>query len=123
MATETIKAMKLSPDRQLLVALQNTVSTVLKQWLDDNKGDLLRVVREAVLESEAVKHERQRQQTKLTEFLTVAEVAQRWQLNPESVRRMIRQGRLPRDTIGRQNRIALSSVEEFEKSGAVPSRR
>ena len=60
---------------------------------------------------------------KRSEFLTVAEVAQRWQLHPESVRRMIRQGRVPRIIVGRQNRVALNTVEAFEKSGGVPDRR
>jgi excisionase family DNA binding protein len=117
-----INAMKLTPDGQLLAALQQTVSTAFKQWLDDNKGELLGVARDAVLESEASKQQQRRQEVTRSEFLTVAEVAQRWQLHPESVRRMIRQGRVPRVVVGRHNRVALATVEAFEKSGAVPNR-
>ena len=51
-----------------------TVSATLRQWLDVNKGDLLSVVREAVLESEAAKNKQRQQQIKQSKFLMVAEV-------------------------------------------------
>jgi len=62
-------------------------------------------------------------QVKRSEFLTAADVAQRWQLHPESVRRMIREGRIPRVGVGRHYRVAFTTVEALEKNGAVPSRR
>jgi excisionase family DNA binding protein len=108
---------------ELLVAIQNTVSTAIREWLDTNRDEIVRAMREGVRQSEAAKNELKRQEVKHGEFLTVAEVAQRWLLHPESVRRMIRQGRVPRVMVGRQNRVALSSVEAFEKNGAVPSCR
>lgn len=116
-------AMKPTPDKQLLVALQHTVTTALKQWLDGNKGEVLGAMRETVLESEAAQNEQRQSQRKRSEFMTAAELAQRWQLHPESVRKMIRQRRVPRVIVGRHNRIALSTIEGLEKSGAVPSQQ
>jgi len=52
------------------------------------------------------------------EFLTVASLAQRWQFHPESVRRMIRQGRVPATIVGRRVRVALATVEAIERDGA-----
>ena len=112
--------MRAKPDEQLLVALQQTVSTALRQWLAENKGEVLQMVREAVFESQTAKQERQQQPTRRSEFLTVVEVARRWQLHPESVRRMIRQEGIPAVRVGRHNRVALSALEKFEHGGAVP---
>jgi len=114
--------MKSRPDDQILTALQQTVSTVLKQWLDDNKGEVLRAVRAAVLEHQSATKEQPVQTVKSTEYLTVDEVAQRWKLHPESVRRMTRQGRLPRTIVSRRSLVARSTVEALEKGGTTPSR-
>jgi excisionase family DNA binding protein len=112
--------MRSKADEHLLAALQQTVSVAIQQWLAENKGEVLQMIREAMLESETAKHQRQQQQTKVNELLTVVEVAKRWQLHPESVRRMIRQGRIPAVKIGPQNRVALITLEKFEHDGAVP---
>jgi excisionase family DNA binding protein len=104
-------------DEQLLVALQQTVSSALRQWLSKNKGEALQMVRKAVFEGQTANQERQQQQTRRSEFLTVAEVARRWQLHPESVRRMIRQRRISAAKVGRYNRVVLGAVEKFEQDG------
>ena len=115
--------MKSKPSDQILAALQQTISAALSHWLDDNKGDVLLAFREAVLEMETVKHERHEQPATRNRLLTVAEVAQRWQFHPESVRRMIRHGRVPRVMVGRGIRVALAAVEAIERGGSVPGRR
>ena len=48
----------------------------------------------------------------------MASLAQRWQFHPESVRRMIRQGRVPATIVGRRVRVALATVEAIERDGA-----
>jgi excisionase family DNA binding protein len=110
--------MKSTAGGTLLALLQSTVSTTLKQWLDDNKAEVLRMAREAMFER--VKWGQQH--AKSGEFLTVAELAQRWQLNPETVRRMIRHGRLPSMLAGRHHRVAVATIEAFETSGSLPRR-
>jgi excisionase family DNA binding protein len=112
--------MKSTPDGSLLAVLQSTVSTTLKQWLDDNKAEFLGVAREAMLENERTK--REQQHTRGGEFLTVGELALRWHLNPETVRRMIRDGRIPSVLAGRHHRVAAATIAAFETSGSLPRR-
>ena len=101
----------------LLSVLQSTVSTALKQWLHENRELLISSIRAAILDRESVK--REHQHSKSPEFLTVAEIAQRWQLNRETVRRMIRDGRIPSVLAGRHHRVARATVETFESSGRL----
>lgn len=110
---------------QILAALQTTVSAAVKQWLDENKREVMHIMQAAVAECmvDKCKHQQQRQQVNRSEFLTVTDVARRWQLHPETVREMLRQGRIPQMMVGRRHRVALSAVESLEKSGAVPCRR
>jgi excisionase family DNA binding protein len=115
-----MKFMESTADGTLLNVLQHTVSTALKEWLDDNRTELLRIVREATLDNDRVQPGQKR--TRSPEFLTVAEVAQRWQLNPETVRRMIRDGRIPSILAGRHHRVAVVTIEAIETSGSLPRR-
>lgn len=79
-------------------------------------------VSEAVRESEiAVKRENERDAV-AKQYYTVADVARRWQLHPESIRRMMRQGRLPRTIVGRRSLLARGAVEAFEKDGTIARR-
>lgn len=48
-----------------------------------------------------------------------AQLAQRWSFATESVRRIIRQGRLPAVRIGKRLLVADSDVEAFENSHKV----
>jgi hypothetical protein len=112
--------MKSPADERLLALLQQTVRTALRPWLDDNKAEFLHVLGEAMLHNERIK--REQQHTNFGEFLSVAALAQRWQLNPETVRRMIRDGRIPSMLAGRHHRVALVTVVGFEKDGSLPRR-
>ena len=56
-------------------------------------------------------------------FLNTAEVAARWQLHPESVRRLVREGRLPRMSVGRRILVPMTAIVDCEEGGVVPSRR
>ena len=116
--------MKPTSDGILLDLLETIVSTTLKHWLDENREALFASIRAAILDGESVN--RGKPNEKSSEFLTVAEVAQRWQLNPETVRRMIRDGRIPTVLAGRHRRVARATVDGLERSGkcgtAEPSR-
>ena len=52
-------------------------------------------------------------------FLSVAEVAARWKLHPATIRKMVRQERLPRLLIGRHSLIPMSAIAQCEKQGWV----
>lgn len=112
--------MKFKAGETLLTVLQNIISSTLKQWLDDNRAEFLRIARETMLDDERAK--REPQHTRSGEFLTVAELALRWHLNPETVRRMIRDGRIPSVLVGRHHRVAIAAIEAFEASGSLPRR-
>jgi len=42
---------KSTADGALLTVLQDTISTTLKQWLDQNRAEFLRVARAAILDN------------------------------------------------------------------------
>ena len=112
-------------NEQVLTALQQVVGATLKKWLDENKAEVIQALRTALpaphappLPKTAVPEEERQPQ-----FLNTAEVAARWQLHRESVRRMVREGRLPRMYIGRRILVPLSVIIDCEEKGAVPSRR
>jgi hypothetical protein len=114
-----MEVMKSKSDGQLLAALQQTVSAALKRWLDEHKDEVLRVVSNSLLARETSMQQRQVTQGQTVErdnLLTVYDLAERWQFHPESVRRMIRQGRVPSFIVGRQHRVELAAVVAFEKS-------
>ena len=49
-------------------------------------------------------------------LLTTSQVADRWQVHAESVRRLTRSGDLPAIKIGSHNRYRLADVLEFERN-------
>jgi excisionase family DNA binding protein len=54
-----------------------------------------------------------------TLFLTPRQLHERWNFHPESIRRIIREGRLPAIRIGKRLRIALADVEAFEAASRI----
>ena len=52
-------------------------------------------------------------------FLDVAALSALWHLHPESIRRLIRAGRLPAVRFGRRLRIGLEAVQAYESSQRV----
>ena len=49
------------------------------------------------------------------EFIKVSELAKRFDVVPETIYRLIREGKLPCHQIGRAKRIRLTDVEEYLK--------
>lgn len=47
-------------------------------------------------------------------YLTPQDLHQRWGFHRESIRRIIREGRVPALRIGKRLRVALSDVEAYE---------
>ena len=56
------------------------------------------------------------------EFLTVAEVAERLRLNPQTVRNWIEAGKLPAYRVGRRVRIGRADFDALIVAGATDSR-
>ena len=61
------------------------------------------------------------------QLLSPKATAARWEYHPESIRRLIRSGKLPAIRLGSRLRIPLQAIEEIENSGRIirsnPKRR
>lgn len=122
----TVSAMNSNANEQILVALQQVVGTTLKSWLDDNKAELMQVLGTAAIASQTpptpipAKAAVESREPKL---LTSDELAARWQLHPETIRRLVRVGILPRMFVARRILVPLSAVTEYERQNTLPRRR
>jgi excisionase family DNA binding protein len=114
---------KSTTDTQLLTALQETISTTLREWLDNHKSEVLSAIADGLSEREIAKEAMVEQNKAGQQLLTPEDLARRWGLHQESVRRKIRMGEIPRMIIGRRVRVALAEVEAFEKAGRIQSGR
>jgi excisionase family DNA binding protein len=122
-----LPAMNSIANGQVLTALQQVVGTTLKNWLDENKADVIQALRAAVAipqmpppvaKTVAVAADDKRQ----PQFLNTAEVAARWQLHVESVRRLVRRRELPGMHVARRVLVPLSAVMEYEKQNTLSTR-
>lgn len=119
--------MNLNANELVLAALQQVVGDTLKRWLDENKPDVLHAIQVAVTAQQPPPPPAP--PTKPTpanpepKFLNTAEIAERWRVHPETIRRLIREGRLPRLYIARRRVVPMSAVLACEKQGWVPSGR
>jgi excisionase family DNA binding protein len=52
-------------------------------------------------------------------FLSPRELSQRWSFHPESVRRMLREGRLPVTKMGKRLRVAVADVLAYEEQNRM----
>jgi hypothetical protein len=117
--------MNSTANEQVLTALQQVVGATLKNWLDENKAEVLNALRAAVPASQTpppplTKKPEEQHEPK---FLKAAEVAARWQLHVESIRRLVRQRQLPGMHVARRILVPLSAVMEYEKQNTLPCRR
>jgi hypothetical protein len=93
--------MNSTANEQVLTALQQVVGATLKNWLDENKAEVLQALRTAVPMSQTPPQPAKKAEEKREpQFLNTAEVAARWQPYSETVRTLLRDARLPRTFIG-----------------------
>jgi excisionase family DNA binding protein len=112
-------------NEQVLTALQQVVGATLKNWLDENKADVLQTLRAVVPTPQTPLSPAMTavvQDTRQPQFLSAAEVAARWQLHVESVRRLVRRRELPGMYVARHVLVPLSAVMEYEKQNTLPTR-
>jgi hypothetical protein len=107
----------------VLTALQQVIGATLKNWLSENKAQVLEAIRAAAVEDWTPPPVKPPAKTGEAKYLSTAAVAARWHLHPETVRRLVREGRLPRMYIGRRSLVPLAAIVECEQKGWVPSRR
>ena len=118
--------MNSTANEQVLTALQQVVGATVKNWLDENKADVLQTLRAAVPTPQTPPPPARMaavQDTRQPQFLSTAEVAARWQLQVESVRRLVRRRELPGMHVARRVLLPFSAVIEYEKQNTLPIRR
>ena len=60
-----------------------------------------------------------RMKTKSNQLLSPGALAARWSYHPESIRRLIRSGKLEAIRLGRRLRISLQAIEKMEDDGRI----
>jgi excisionase family DNA binding protein len=107
----------------VLAPLQEVVAAALRSWLNENKAHVLEPIRAVAVERPAPPPARPAVESREPKFLNTAEVAARWHVLQETVRRLVRQGRLPRMHIGGRILVPLAAIADREQKGWVPSGR
>lgn len=88
--------------------------------LDTAEKDLKRVTREAERLSRYAANLRETiERMRLRKTLTIREVANLLQVDPQTIRKMIRRGQLKAQRIGRDWRVSRKSYEEFLEGRAL----
>jgi excisionase family DNA binding protein len=54
-----------------------------------------------------------------TQLLTAEQVAERWQMTPQAIYRMTREGQIPHVALGRYRRYRLADLMDFETNGGT----
>ena len=57
--------------------------------------------------------------TKSNQLLSPGALAARWEYHPESIRRLIRSGKVPAIRLGNRLRISLEAIEKIEDDGRI----
>lgn len=57
---------------------------------------------------------------KLAQFLTAEQAAERLQVHPKTVKRLLGQGKLPGQRVGNQWRISAEALDQFMKGDQKP---
>jgi hypothetical protein len=118
---KTFPTMKSKLNEEIVAALQQVVGAAVKSWLNENRTEVLRALSAVGAPCDHQQVEKPKENRE-PQFLTAAEVAARWQFHPESVRKMIRQGRLPRVYISRRILVPMSAIVDYERQGTVLGR-
>jgi excisionase family DNA binding protein len=108
---------------QVLCALQEVVGQALKSWLNENKAEVLQALRTTAVENWTLRPVKAPEAECEPKFLTTDQIAARWQLHPESVRRIVREGRLPKIFIGRRILVPLEAILDSEQKSGLPKRQ
>jgi signal transduction histidine kinase len=114
--------MKSTVTKQIISALQQVVSAAVKDWLNENRAEIVRALHDSIAESLTALNMTRPGVKREPKFLDNSELAERWKLHPETIRSFVRQGRLPRMSIGRNILVPVTAVAECEKQGWVPGR-
>jgi hypothetical protein len=103
---------------QIIETMQETVTLAIKQWLDENKQEVLATFKHALAESRRFNVAEKEKPTDAKPYLTSAQLAARWGFHIESVRRLVRRESWPVVRVGRRILIPISFVEKYESEAS-----
>lgn len=107
-------------EKQLVRCAQEVLVKAVKSWLDENRDEIIAGLATALPQSDVEQEPTKVEQTDPTYF-TPGQLAERWGFHVESVRRLLRLGKLPRVWIGRRLLIPAEAVKEYERDGLRPA--
>jgi excisionase family DNA binding protein len=110
-------------NQQIVDGVKDALAKAFKQWLQENKDEIVKVVAASVAtkvqpQTPASKPHVQAGQP----FLTTCELARRWGVHQETVRRIARRRGLSSMKMGRRVLVPVKAVEEYEKDATLPRR-
>jgi hypothetical protein len=106
--------MKPAAVAQIFEMLQEAVTLAMKQWLNENKQEILAALKQALTESQRFNLAKKENPADAKPYLTSAQLAARWGFHIESVRRLVRRESWPVVRVGGRILIPIPFVEKFE---------
>ena len=103
-------------NKEITDAVKEALGKAFKSWLDANRADLIRALAASaqVTPPKEKEPKPERLQSADQLYLTTHELAERWSFNPESIRRIVREGRLTVTRIGHRVLIPLAEIKKHE---------
>jgi 3-methyladenine DNA glycosylase AlkD len=110
--------MKPAAVAQIIETLQEMVTLAIKQWLDENKQDVLAALKQALTEDQQFNVGKKEKSADAKPYLTPAQLAARWGFHVESVRRLVRRESWPVVWVGRRILIPIPFAEKYESAAS-----
>lgn len=112
----------MNDDMELAKCVRAILSEAIADWLEGHRSEIISAFTHA-----AMLRDREQKQTRAQEkpnepiYFTPSELAERWGFHKESIRRMIRQGRLPTARASRRLLIPVEEIKKYEHETFTPA--
>jgi excisionase family DNA binding protein len=101
-------------DTSIIHGVTQALSEAFRSWLDENRREIAGLVAATITASGSSFGQPDTTRSPAPRFLTTAQLAARWNIHAETVRRMSRRGVLPATRIGKGLLIPTAAVERYE---------
>ena len=110
--------MKPAAIAQIIETIQEAITLAMKQWLNENKQEVLAALKQALAEGQQFNVAEKEKTIDPKPYLSPAQLAARWGFHVESVRRLVRRESWPVVRVGRRIRIPIAFVEKYESAAS-----
>jgi excisionase family DNA binding protein len=110
--------MKPATIAQIIETIQEAITLAMKQWLNENKQEVLAALKQALAEGQQFNVAEKEKTIDPKPYLSPAQLAARWGFHVESVRRLVRRESWPVVRVGRRIRIPIAFVEKYESAAS-----